>query len=350
MELIQHCEEVLVNIDAYNKPAEIRLLRQLNRDGLLNDKALTAAQAVLYPASAWFSWAGQMLLLLGSTLVLAGIIFFFAYNWAEMSRLLKFALIEAGIVGCVLAAYQRGLQQLSGKILLLSASVLVGVLLAVYGQVYQTGADAFGLFLGWAALIFAWVMIGEFAALWLLWLVLLNTGAILYWQQVGEPAHSIPYELLCLAIAVLNGIALALREIGVRQDRTWLNNGWLRGLLLIACLVPLSIPTIDLILAFGRNDGMTFVATCAWAATVAGGYFCYRFTVPDMSALALIVMNACVILLTLVGNFLFDTMNFDDAGGFLLFALIILAVVSGAALFLRRTATAMVKVTEESVG
>ena len=224
------------------------------------------------------------------------------------------------------------------------------MLLAVYGQVYQTGADAFGLFLGWAALIFSWVMIGEFAALWLLWLVLLNTGAILYWQQVGEPAHSIPYEMLCLAIAALNGTALVLREVGTRQGRTWLNNGWLLGLLLIACLVHLSIPTIDLILALGRNDGMTFVATCAWAATVAGGYFCYRFTLPDMSALALIVMNACVILLTLIGNLLFDTMNFDDAGGFLLFALIILAVVSSAALFLRRTATAMTQASEEAAG
>lgn len=339
-----------MNIDAYNKPAEIRLLRQLNRDGLLNDKAFTAAQAVLHPPSAWFSWAGQMLLLLGSTLVLAGIIFFFAYNWAEMSRFLKFGIIEAGIAGCVLAAHQRGLQQLSGKILLLSASVLVGVLLAVYGQVYQTGADAFGLFLGWAALIFAWVIIGEFAALWLLWLVLLNTGAILYWQQVGEPAHSIPYEMLCLAIAALNGTALVLREVGTRQGRTWLNNGWLRSILLLASLVPLSIPTIHLVVESSSTEALTLLAACVWAAVAGGGYVCYRFTVPDMSALALIVMNACVILLTFIGKLIFDTMNVDNAGGFLLFALIILAVVSSAALFLRRTATAMAKTTEESAG
>lgn len=339
-----------MNPDAYNKPAEIRLLRQLNRDGLLNDKAFTAAQSLLHPPSVWFAWASRMLLLLGSTLVLAGIIFFFAYNWAEMSRFLKFGIIETGIAGCVLAAHWRGLHQLSGKILLLSASVLVGVLLAVYGQVYQTGADAFGLFLGWAALIFAWVLIGEFAALWLLWLVLLNTGAILYWQQVGRPAHSMPYEMLCLTIAALNGMALVLREVGVRQGRIWLRNGWLRGILLLASLVPLSIPTIDLIIAFGRTDGMAFVAACVWAATASGGYFCYRFKLPDMSALALIVMNACVILLTFIGKLFLDAMDFDDGGGYFFFALIILAVVSSAALFLRRTATAMAQAIEETAG
>ncbi|MCI5164430.1 MAG: DUF2157 domain-containing protein, partial [Candidatus Electrothrix sp. AX5] len=218
-----------------------------------------------------------MLLLIGSTLVLAGIVFFFAYNWAEMGRFLKFGVIEAGVIGCVLAVHQRDLKQLSGKILLLSASILVGVLLAVYGQVYQTGADPFGLFLGWAVLILAWVLIAEFAALWLLWLVLLNTGAILYWQQVGSPAHSIPYEILCLAIAALNGTALALRELGAGLGRKWLDNRWLRGLLLIACLIPLSIPTIHLVLEPSSTEALTLLAACVWAAVAGGGYVCYRF-------------------------------------------------------------------------
>lgn len=339
-----------MNTDASNKPAEIALLRRLNRDGLLNDEAFTAAQAVLHPPSVWFAWAGRMLLLLGSTLVLAGVIFFFAYNWAEMNRFLKFSIIEAGIMGCVLAAHQRGLKQLSGKTLLLSAAVLVGVLLAVYGEVYQTGADPFGLFLGWATLIFAWVLIGEFAALWLLWLILLNTGTVLFWQQVGGPAHSIPYEILCLAIAALNGTALALHELGAGMGWKWLDNRWLRGLLLIACLVPLSIPTIHLVVEPGSTEALTLLAACVWVAVAGGGYVCYRLKLPDMPALALIVLNACVILLTFIGKLFFDVMDFDEAGGFLLFALIILAVMSGAAFFLRRTAATMAGISEEAAG
>jgi uncharacterized membrane protein len=330
-----------VNNNPYNKPAEIAVINRLHRDGLLSDEAFTAAQAVLHPASLWFAWAARMLLFLGSTLVLAGIIFFFAYNWANMGRFLKFGIIEIGILACILTAHLRGLKQLTDKTLLLSASVLVGVLLAVYGQVYQTGADAFGLFLGWAGLIFLWVLIGEFAALWLLWLVLLNTGAILYWQQVGDPTHSIQYEILCLAIAALNGAGLALYETGMRQGQAWLDNRWLRGLLLIAVLVPLSIPTVHLIVEFGDSEGLTLLTACVWTATAIGGSAFYHFKTPNMPALALLVMNACVLLLTLIGNILFDQMNLDVAGGFLLFALIILAVVSSAAFLLRRTAAAM---------
>lgn len=330
-----------MNTDVHKTPAKVALLRRLNREGLLNDKAFTAAQAVVLPASSWFAWAERILLLLGSTLILAGVIFFFAYNWADMGRFLKFGIIEAGIIGCILAAYRRGLQQLSGKILLLSASVLVGVLLAVYGQAYQTGADAFGLFLSWVVLIFAWVLIGEFAALWLVWLVLLNTGIILYWMQVSEPVYHTPYELLCLTVAVLNGTALALREFYVLNGMKWLDNRWLRSILLAATLVPLSFPAIHLIVESNSTDGMTLLAACVWAVVAVGGYICYRFKLPDMPSLAFVVMNICVLFLTLIGNILFDGVEADPAGSALFFALIILAVVSGVAFFLRRTAAAM---------
>lgn len=78
-----------------NRKADVGIIRKLYRDGLLSDEALIAASAVLRPISSWFSWARRMLLFLGSALVLAGIIFFFAYNWAAMGRFLKFGLIEA---------------------------------------------------------------------------------------------------------------------------------------------------------------------------------------------------------------------------------------------------------------
>lgn len=330
-----------------NRTASVDTIRKLHRDGLLSDDAFSAANAVLRPVSSWFRWAERMLLFLGSTLVLAGIIFFFAYNWAAMGRFLKFGLIEAGIVVCIVASYLRGISRLSGKVLLLSASVLVGVLLAVYGQTYQTGADAFELFIGWALLIFGWVIVSEFAALWLLWLVLLNAGAILYWHQVGRPADSIRYEFLCLAIAALNGAALVLRELGRQAGLEWLSR-WLRGILLAASLVALSLPTIGLIVDFEGMVPVSVLGALAWAVTAVGGYACYRFKLRDMVPLALIVMNACVILLTLIGQVLFDSMGWSDAGVFLFFALVIVGVVSAAALWLRRSAASMAKEMKES--
>lgn len=324
-----------------DQKANIRVLRKLLQDGLLHEHAFIAASRRVRPISVWFDWARRMLLFFGSALVLAGIIFFFAYNWAKMGHFLKFALIEAGILACILASHLRGISRLSGKVLLLSSSVLVGVLLAVYGQTYQTGADAFELFIGWAVLIFGWVLISEFSALWFVWLILLNTGAILYWKQVGNPAYLVRYEFLCLAIALLSGIALTFYETGVQQGLKWLRSRWQRSVLLTGSLVALSIPTVAWIAQPGEAKGITVFIAFAWGAVATSGYLFYRYRLHDMIPLAIIISNACVIHLVLLGKALFHRTGHVGSGLFLLFALIILAVVSAAVYLLRSIAADM---------
>ena len=310
-----------------------------------------------------------MLLFFGSTLVLAGIIFFFAYNWAAMGKFIKFGLIEAGIIVCIVGSHLRVRTQLGGKVLLLGGAVLVGIFLAVYGQTYQTGADAFGLFLSWAVLILGWVIVSEFAALWLVWIVLLNTGAILYWQQVEypyhqigneylcflaasllwqpveqQPFHRVGYEYICFVVAILNCAALALREVCVLRGLEWLGGRWHRSILLIASLVALSLPIINWIIDFfhpHRLQRIDVIFAFMWPFAAVGGYAIYRFKLRDMVPLVLIVMNACIILLTFIGVALFRNEGFDEAGAAMFFALIILSVVSGAVFLLRQTAATM---------
>lgn len=272
--------------------------------------------------------------------------FFFAYNWSAMGKFFKLGLIEAGVAVCVVSAYWLGLSKLTGKVLLLSASVLLGVLMAVYGQTYQTGADAFELFVGWAALIFGWVVVSEFAALWFFWLILVNTGSILYWVQVLEPAHSVKFEYLCLFIAALNGTALAFREVAIKKGFSFLGGRWLRGILVVALLSALSIPPMSIILeidAYSPSHVVPVAFALVWPLVAVGGYYCYRTILRDMAALALILMNACLILLTLIGKLMLDGHHGSDEFMFLLFALIIIAVVSVTAFWLKRTAKEMAK-------
>ncbi|MDH3347218.1 MAG: DUF2157 domain-containing protein [Desulfobulbaceae bacterium] len=328
----------------WNKYANVNLLHKLHQDGLLNDDAFVAAKKILRPSSAWFSWANQLLLIIGVTLVLAGVIFFFAYNWAQMGKFQKFALIELSIVSCIVASFFRGAEQLSGKTLILSASVLCGVLLAVYGQIYQTGADSFELFRGWAFLIFGWVIVSEFAALWFLWLVIVNTGVILFWLQVGEPGHAIDYEWLCLAIGIINSSALALWETGLKKEFRWLTSKWLQPILLITILVSLSIPCIDLIInsydSYDKPSSITFYISAIWVLATSAGYLYYRNNKRRMTPIALITMNYSVILLTLIGKIMFYN-NHGNAGTALLFAFIIICVVGGATVFLKKVNIAM---------
>lgn len=335
-----------MNDSSLDKPVDIKTLRRLHQDGFLTDEAFNAALRTLRPAAVWFAWAERNLLFFGSALVLSGVIFFFAYNWSAMGKFFKLGLIEAGVAACVASAYWLGLNKLTGKMLLLSGSVLLGVLMAVYGQTYQTGADAFELFVGWAALIFGWVVVSEFAALWLIWLVLVNTGCILYWVQVLEPAHSLKFEYLCLFIAALNGTALALREVAIKKGFSFLEGRWLRGILMLALLSALSIPPMSVIFeihAYSHSFVFTAASVLVWPVVAGGGYFCYRTILRDMVALALILMNACLILLTLIGKLMLDGHHGSDEFMFLLFALIIIGVVSVTAFWLKRTAAKMAK-------
>ena len=72
-----------------------------------------------------------------------------------------------------------GFDRPAGQALLIGASVLTGVLLAVIGQVFQTGADAFELFLVWTVLILPWTLASRSAAHWLVWLVVACTAVSL---------------------------------------------------------------------------------------------------------------------------------------------------------------------------
>ncbi len=322
-------------------PADIGVIRALRRDGFLSGVACAAACRVARPPRCWFAWADRTLLLFGATLILAGVIFFFAYNWSAMGRFIKLGLVEAGIIACVLAAHKIGRGSLSGKILLTSAAVLVGVLLAVFGQIYQTGADAYELFVGWAVLILGWVVISDFAALWLLWLVLVNTAAILYWQQVASPSHAASLESICLVVALLDGAALALYETGVRRGLEWLDARWLRGVLFAATVAALSVPVFHSIFDARDATGVSAVACLLWIGAAVAGYAGYRYRIKDMIPLALVVMSACAVVLAGIGRLMFGNYFHADAVMFLLFPLIVLGVVSAAAFWLKQSAATM---------
>ena len=326
-------------VDPLDRPADRATIESLYRAGCLSAMARRAALRRLRPPLAWWRWASRMLLCLGAALLLAGIVFFFAYNWARMGKTLKFGLVEAALVACVGGAWLKGLERLSGKILLLGACVLVGALLGVYGQIYQTGADPWELFIGWAALILGWVVIARFAALWLLWLVILNIGIALLWEQVLVPNDLAGYDENTLALAAINGLALVGREIGAARGWDWLSGRWLRWVLLAGTLVLLSTPPVVLISEPHDEVVIRAVGTALWLGGIALGYAYYRTRGRDLLALTMIAASVCVVALTLIGKLLFELT--DEAVVFLLFGLIILGVVTAAALWLHRVGKAL---------
>jgi len=134
----------------------------------------------------WKKFLRLLLMTLGIGFTTAGIIFFFAYNWADLHKFAKLALTEVLIVTTTVIALLPKLKNSTRNIILTGAAFLTGVLFAVFGQIYQTGANAYDFFLAWTLFISLWVLVSNFAPLWLLYLILINTTFVLYSQQVAK--------------------------------------------------------------------------------------------------------------------------------------------------------------------
>ena len=81
--------------------------------------------------------------------LIAGITSFTAYNWATMSNIEKLA-VPSVLIIVGLVAYLFLKKEIYKNLAIFFSSFMIGTLFAVYGQVYQTGADVWILFRNWA--------------------------------------------------------------------------------------------------------------------------------------------------------------------------------------------------------
>ncbi|WP_217806087.1 DUF2157 domain-containing protein [Halomonas sp. BC1] len=103
-------------------------------------------------------------------------------DWHQLfMRLLPWlGLLQAVLLLAVGMALWQARRPRGRQLALCMAVCVVGVLLALIGQVYQTGADPWQLFAGWAVLALPWVVMARLSELWLLWWGLVNMAIWLY--------------------------------------------------------------------------------------------------------------------------------------------------------------------------
>jgi uncharacterized membrane protein len=321
-------------------PADRRLVEELSSHGLITQDARDYALQLLYPHKNWGLWVSRLLLVVGVSLILAGIVYFFAFNWAKITPMTKLGSIQLSILGCLVATYGYGLKRLSGKILLLSACVLVGVFLAVFGQIYQTGADAYNLFMMWSLLIVGWVVISEFAALWAVWLVITNVFLTLYWDQAALPDREMEMMITSI-LAALNLTFLGLREYFVHKGTEWLSERWTRVILIIPILVCLLIPTIMFIVEPNRATSSIGIGAVFGLIAHAGLFIIYRYKLPDMWSLSAVFLSSCIILESAGFKLLSEIFNHADAALFLLAGIMTIGIFTFAIVMLRQIAKNM---------
>lgn len=321
------------------EPASRGTLERLRAAGLLDGRAYDAALRLLHPPGAWWMWTDRLLLGLGTALALAGVIFFFAYNWVAMGPWLKLGAIQAGLVSCAVGGAWIGTRRLGGKLLTLAASVLIGVFLAVFGQVYQTGADTFEFFATWAALVFGYAILARFSALWLAWLVLADLALGFYGTQASG-LRGIPAVMAgTVLVGTLNLVALALREAGLRCRLGEFGTRWLRTIPLATACGTFSFPVWIALVDdgwSGDSGAVAGVALGGLALTLGGAAWFYRTVAPDLIALGIAALTTCGLVLSVIGRALFESA--DRVGSLLVFGVCCLGVLGSAAAVLRTAA------------
>lgn len=184
--------------------------------------------------NSWKKFLQLFFISLGICFTTAGILFFFAYNWEDLHKFYKIGITEGLIIITTLTVLFSKIKELFKNIILTGASVLVGVLFAVFGQIYQTGANAYDFFLGWTMAITLWVLISNFAPLWLVFLTLINTTIILYSQQVASDWQDL---FLLLLLFIVNTLFL-ISSIYISKIRQTTHQTWFTNLIaLAACFI-----------------------------------------------------------------------------------------------------------------
>lgn len=281
-------------------------------------------------AISWRLFIGQLLLWLGGLSLTFAVIFFIAYNWGDLGRFTKFGMVQVLIVLATVVYWKLGTEKPAAKLSLVMACIFLGVLLALYGQTYQTGADTWQLFFSWAVLMLPWAILGRFAVIWILWLTLLNIATLLYYQTFKSFAWLMldsEIELIWLFFGI-NTCSLLIWEL-IAKFQTWLSTNWAERLLATASGV--SITWIAIHSIFSRGD-TNFVGTLVWIVWLVSLYFYYRKIKPDLFMLAGICTSTITIVITFLTYKLLDDGN---PGGFLFIALLLIGMGTATTFWLR---------------
>ncbi len=278
---------------------------------------------------AWRDFIDHLLLWAGGLSLAFSVMFFIAYNWSDIGRFAKFALLEACIVLAIGAYWKLAEEAVAAKLALLMATIFLGVLLALYGQTYQTGADPWQLFFNWALLILPWAMVGRFAAIWIVWILLINLSLSLYFQTFrGLLGVAFEDDTDLIWLLFLFNTAAFISWEALSNRLQWLDTSWAVRLLAIACGVPITL----LILHSIFDDPVSVPSILVWSLWLGLMFFYYQKKRPDLFMLA----GACLSGIVVVVSFLARvTLEELESAGFLFLAMVVIGLGTAAAVWLR---------------
>ncbi|SAI66490.1 membrane protein [Bordetella ansorpii] len=256
----------------------------------------------------WRQFLARATLGLGVLLLGSGVICGVAANWPALDKTERFVGAQALLALCALAAAGIGLRlradadsrrHIAGAALAL-AGLLLGALLALVGQTYQTGADTWELFALWALLLLPWALVAASQPVWLLWVLVVNVAAALWlgehlfvwWVAFAGPGFP------SLVMAGLNLLMLTGWELAARRWRAGTRVGPRVLAILAVGVLVLALLVGDIILGLGSYTGIAWIIV-----TLILGLYYLRGR-RDLVILAMLAAGAILVSLRGVGEWL----------------------------------------------
>jgi len=260
----------------WDRPATLSTLRQLTAHGVLSPQTSQRAAALLgAPPSAteWLRQGRLHLLWLGALLCVCGVIFFIAANWDGLHPYARLALMAATIAGASAVAWRQQDGSVAQAAAVAVCALLWGPMLALYGQAYQTGADAWGLFAAWALLVTPYAVLSRGGLLWVIWTWLLQLAFYFYLDQVLMEHDEVLLRLVCTAadVALVAGLERLAANPWVVRTVVLKAQAWVLVLGLAFIIEDHHHQVLDILLAL---------------ATTAACWFVYRNTRRDLFLVA----------------------------------------------------------------
>jgi uncharacterized membrane protein len=274
----------------------------------------------------WVSFISKFVASLGVVFTVSGVIFFFAYNWSELHKFAKLSIVGATILTPAIIALFSDLNKFHAKLSLLAVASFTGCLLAVFGQIYQTGANAYDLFLNWAILITGIALISQFKPLWLLWLILINTAIILFGGQILQNWFD-PYVFMSLFFADI--IVLAIYEYFGFRKLPQFDSRWLPRIIGFAVVTSMTVAGIAGIVSDFEDFGYIICLLLA-LGSYCGAFLFYSRKVYDLSSIAV----SCVCIIALIFAAILKAGDFDVAAIFFIGGFIIVGLTIASAMIL----------------
>ncbi len=277
----------------------------------------------------WYLFIERFLLWLGLISIVAGIVFFVAYNWNDMGRVSKLGLLEVLLVLSLVPLMKIETHSIVGKILLFGSGIVLGALLALFGQIYQTGADTWQLFATWAVLLLPLAWIARFEPLWILWLTLVNISMIICFYTTSFWGLLLFSDTFYISIVLLlfNTIALASWEWIQRSHGA--RNIYVEFPALFGVISATWIAFVGMI----SHASSEAFGLMVWALWLAGYCWVYRQKIHDLIMLTMGCISALIIMVAFLVKHLSG--GSLDGGGLMLIAISIVAAGSFSANWLK---------------